>query len=198
MNVYRRYFEAKKGALVDEVLSIIKIQEESKQKIKDVAKSIGANQEKWLVCRGKVCGFFFESDVDMGIYKSVDNGCFMPKKNTKIGKDVYAKLKLIPQPQIDDALSVVSLDSHFMGGVHDSASGRIHFPSLIFIPSTKVVFVSKPWYDEDPKKIEEYRDNEGSHDSNMDSILWEPSSDMVEVKEWQMKKAISDHNESIK
>ena len=198
MNVYRKYFKSTKGKLVDEVLSIIDTQKQSRVKIKEVAKSIGASQEKWLVCRGKVCGFFFESDVDMGIYKRVDNGCFMPKKNTKIGKEVYAKLKLIPQPQIDDALEAVGLDCHFMGGVHDYSSGRVHFPSLIFIPSTKVVFVSKPWYDEDPEKLEAYKNNDSAHDSNMDSILWVPSNDMVEVKEWQMKKSISDHNESIK
>ena len=198
MNIYRKYFSTNKGPLHDEVMRINTQISDTIAKYVELAKELGANSDKisvWGECR--LDGFVFDSEPDRDLFKKNKSGCFIPKKNTKFGREFHKKLAKIPTPNLNDALVVIGLG----GNRSDSImyDGKIYWSTLILIPSTNEVFVSKPWYDEDPEVIaQELSKGKNVGNSNIQSVAWEPTEELTEVKKWEMDRAIQAHNDGVK
>ena len=142
-------------------------------------------------------GIIFDGKVDRCVFKSVTYGWY-PKKNCRSGKALYARLKSVKTKNTEDALELVGLSP--VPSVF-SENRCYSSASVVISEDNPIVYVSVPWYDEDPKKIEQYKkDNAaGIHsDRSLDSILWEPTPEMKEVKAWEFEKHVSEWNEKQK
>lgn len=56
-------------------------------------------------------------------------------------------------------------------------------------------FASVPWRDEDPQVLAEYiteRDAGTRGHGELDHLLWVPPPEWVEIKEWELKKAMAE------
>lgn len=195
MNIYQRYFKVESGDLIADVLESIRINNQANDQYKLILDDIGA-LPKYYHIDMRVTSICFEITPDTNIYKRTEQGWY-PKKNTKFGRDLHNKLRKIKVKPIDDSLRIIGLES-FPTIIH----GHTGYSSTIFYtPSDPIVcYVSVPWYDEDPKVLEEYltdRNNGISFNCAYDHLLWEPTKDMIEVKEWEVKKAVDDWNSSL-
>lgn len=196
MNVYYRYFQIKDEATlakIDVMFAARKAQSEGADKIKE---QIGAKSVYFYSRGGSLAGFGFDSTPDLAVFKKVENDIYYPKKSTKAGKDICAQISKLPKVEpIDDALKVSGLHPFFCLSGEATRSGfRMHSASIC--GSDKAGwFAVVPWRDEDPKVLEEYKAERSAGTrgrSELDHLLWTPPAEWVEVKEWEMKKALDE------
>ena len=196
MNVYRRIFRIQSGPLSDAVSELNLINKKASKSYVEILKEIGA-EDSWYQVNGCLDCVIFKEAPDSSIYKRKGKGWY-PKKNCKKGKDLAKRIESIETKNIKDLLETVGL-SKFPSIYKNS---KCYSSTIIDIPENiPVIYISVPWYDEDPEIIKEYKikNTTGfSRDNNMDSILWEPTKDMEEVKEWEMNKHIEEWNEKVK
>ena len=195
MNVYRRFFKVTSGDMLSKIEEIRKVNEAAMKKYKLFLKNIGA-KEQFYISDERMVGILFDGEPDRYLFKKVRNG-WWPKKNTKKGKEMNKELKAIKTMPENSCLRLVGLSaspSIFL-------DGRCHFATMVVIPSEPpVILVNIPWYDENQEKIKKYLDDKkrGVHHScNMDTILWKPTPEMKEIKEWEYMKIIDDWNGSF-
>lgn len=196
MDIYRRYFKVINGDIIDFIKAANAINKKAREKYMQIAESIGATR-KYYHRDERLCGFIFEKAPDSGVFKSTKWGWY-PKRNCKKGKELVERLKAVETKDPQEALKLVGLNnSPTLFG-----AGKCYFPTLIFIPDdTPVVYITVPWYDEDPETLEKYKKEnaEGVHYcGNYDAVLWEPTPEMEEVKKWQVERHIDEWNEKAK
>ncbi len=196
MDVYQRYFRIKSGPLVDAVIEANQINADAVIEYQKILKEIGARPE-FYHCGGRLVGVNFESRPHSGLFKRQTFGWY-PKKNCRVGKELAAKIEAVKTKNPKMALKLVGLSDHptLFG------AGRCYSPSMTVIPEKPpVIYISVPWYDEDPDKIEQYKkDHEAGirSDLNFESILWEPTSEMQEVKRWEVDRHVDEWNEKVR
>ncbi len=196
MNVYRRYFKVAKGPLVDAVVHARQVNKEAWEKYQEILSDIGA-KPGYYQTRNCLVAVVFEKEPDRYLYKRSGKGWY-PKRNIKEGRALHERFAAVKTIDEQKCLKEVGLtDNPTIFG-----SNRAHCPSLTIIPSdTPVLFVLVPWYDEDPEKLARYvKDREkGSHyNGTLDAVLWCPTKDMLEVKEWEYLRSIDEWNESVR
>jgi hypothetical protein len=197
MNVYRRYFRVASGPLLDAVKEANDINKKAREEYETILDSLGAKSTQWYQRDDRIVGLIFDDPPDTTIYKKTRIGGWWPKQNSKKAKEISNRLKSVKTKCVQDCMQVVGL-SHMPTIFGDS---RAHYPTMTIIPSDPLlIFVSVPWYDEDPQVIEQYkvdRANKTHFSTNLDSILWEPSPDMISVKKWEVERAVAEWNESL-
>ncbi len=197
MNVYRRYFKATSGPMIDKIKESQSINIEANKKFSEILQELGACNE-YYHREGKLIAMKFPGNVDQNKYKKMSCGGWYPKRNTKYGRELHKRIDLVATSPETNSLSSIGLTT----SPTIFSAGRCYFPSMTKIPSDPmVVFVSVPWYDEDPEAVELYKiDRELGRrgDGNIDAILWQPSDELVEIKEWEVTKAIEEWNQSLK
>jgi len=165
-----------------------------------ICKEVGADVGKFYQRDGKLVGFIFSGSPgpDPMLFKKGNSG-WTPRKNTKRGKAIAKKVDAVKTSDVKECLKAVGLANLFARIFSDS---RAYGVTIIDIPDeTPWALISVPWYDENPDTIAQYKIDraEKKHmNGNIDAILWDPTPDMVELKEWQFEKEIDDWNESIK
>lgn len=194
MNIYRRYFRVTTGPLMDAIFRHKEIEKQANEKYKAILKEIGAKEE-YYVRNGRLDAIIFESKPDERLYKRAGNGWY-PKKNIAFSRDLHKRLSSVKTSDISDCLDVIGLSGTqtLVGG------GRCYFPTITLIPweTGKVALVTVPWYDEDPEEIAKYLDYGTRFCSNLESLLWKPTAEMQEIKEWEAKKEIETWNEKVR
>lgn len=196
MEVYRRYFKVENGPVIDAVKEIENINNMAHYEYVKILEEIGAESGYYHRNR-KLVSIVFKDGPDPKLYKKKDSGWY-PKKNCKAGKDLALRIESIKTRNPKEALQAIGLSSSpsIFGG------GRAHYNSIILIPEVKpVAYISVPWYDEDPDVLDLYKKEKaaGKHYcTNYDSISWAPTSDLVEVKKWQVDRHIDEWNEIVK
>lgn len=198
MDIYRRYFRVESGPLIDEIKAINKLNEVAHEAYIDILKDVdGATTDRYYHIDNRLTGIMFDSHPDSKVFKKTKHGWY-PKQNCKAGKELVKRLKDVKTRSQANALNVVGLSS----GPSLFGGGMCRYSTLAVIPEDPpVIYVSTPWYDEDPSKIEQYKKDKAAGtrgDANFDSILWEPSPDMVEVKKWELDRHIDEWNEKHK
>lgn len=198
MNVYRRYFKVTTGPLIKALKHHREVTKQSHVEYESICTEVGADVGKFYQRDGKLVGFIFSGSPDQEVFKKGKYG-WTPKKNTKRGKAIAKQVAAVKTSDVKDCLKEVGLGNYFARIFTDC---RAYGVSIIDIPdSTPWALIAVPWYDENPDVIAKYKDASGSKkhfNANLAAILWEPSADMVELKEWQFNKEISDWNESVK
>lgn len=196
MNVYRRYFKIETGPVIEAVKEIEQINNVAHEEYTKILKKIGA--EDGYYHRGRrLVSIIFKDAPDSALYRKNDSGWY-PKKNCKEGKALAKRIESIKTKSPKEALHVLGLSStpSLFGG------GRAYYNTTTVIPDTPpIAYISVPWYDEDPEVMRQYQKDKaaGKHMCvNYDSILWRPTADMVEVKKWEVDRAIDEWNEKVK
>ena len=195
--VYRRYFKVTEGLLVEAVQEAMAINAVARKEYSKILKEVGANPGFYH--RGnRLVGMEFDEEPDKGVYKRVKNAGWYPKKNSSAGKELAARLEFIETRDIQECLRAVGLSPH----PSIFADGKCYWPVLTVIPDTPpVVFVGVPWFDEDPEELANYEEDRVAirrFDSSLDSLLWVPDPELVEVKRWERDRHIDEWNEKVR
>jgi hypothetical protein len=192
-----RYFEVTDGPVLDRIAEIDAANDAAKKHFIEIINELGGNDEKWLTSGEdrSLVGVFFDTPRAPGHgekFKRVESGAWYPKRNSKWGRDIHKRIKAIETISPEEALSLLSLK-----GKRLILNSRMASPSLNSFGSPRRVLVTVPWYDEDPMVLAAYRQKKDQKDSTLNHLLWEPTSDMVEIKRWEFHKIIDEHNAAI-
>ena len=188
------------GPLVTALQQHREVMKQTHAEYEAICKEVGADVGKFYQRDGKLVGFIFSGSPgpDPMLFKEGNSG-WTPRKNTKRGKAIATQVDSVKTSDVKDCLKAVGLGNHFGRIFSDS---RVYGVTIIDIPDDPPwALIAVPWYDENPETLAQYKiDRAGKKhmSSNLDAILWEPSPDMVELKEWQFKKEIDDWNESVR
>lgn len=194
MDVYRRYFRVTEGPLIDAMKDAIEINNRAKREYVNILHKIGAERQYYHI-DNRLVAVQFKDEPDRYLYKKCKHGGWYPKRNTKEGKTLHERFKSVKTEADSECLKLVNLSS----SPTLAGAGRCYFPTITVLPSEDmVIFISVPWYDEDPDVLAEYVKDKNHMDRNYDAILWKPSEEMVEIKRWEVEKEIDQWNESIK
>ena len=194
MDVYRKYFKVESGPLFDAVNEARAINAAANEKYKELLEKVGATQQYYQV-GNQLTAMTFNEEPDNTLFKRIKrcNGGWYPKKNSKKAKAIADEFEAVNTVDEQDCLSVVGVG----GFARIFCASRAHRSTLTVIPSDPiVVFVSVPWYDIDPKELEEYKANENYRSQNIDAIMWEAPVEMVPIKKWEIDRAVDEWNES--
>lgn len=197
MEVYRRYFRVTDGPIFDHITEAKKINAKANEQYEIILTEIGAELQYYHHGH-KMVGLLFEDEPDKSLFKKRKRGGWWPKKNCKAGKELIARIQAVETKDPNDALRLVGLANcpTIFGGT------MCYRPTLVIIPeASPVAYISVPWYDESPKKLEQYKKDRSArthYNANLDALFWEPTPNMEEVKKWEMDKHIEEYNESIK
>lgn len=196
MDVYRRYFEIKDAATLARINEILTSRRAHKAAIVALRDRLGAVSVYWND-QGQIAAFEFEQKPDLSAWKEV-GGNYMPRLNTKAGKAIQAMIDELGDPPgaIHDALRVAGLSV----GLCLVGNGKGYRPSICgFEGEAARWFAVVPWYDEQPETLERYKEERAAGtrmSCNLDHLLWTPPAEWVQLKEWEVKKAIDDAKEA--
>ena len=172
--------------------------EQAHAEYEEICKEVGAEIGKIYQREGKLVGFIFSgTGLDQRVFKESRYG-WTPRKNTKYGKEIARRVNSVKTSDVKECLKVVGLSNTRSIIFSDS---RAYMPNIIDFPASPPwALISIPWYDENPDTLAKYKiDREKNHfNANLESIMWEPNTDMVELKEWQYKKEICEWNEQVR
>ena len=197
MNKCNRYFRVTSGRIIEEVKIIIALNKAADIEYRNIIKEIGAEEGYYQIDNKLTC-IVFKTPPDSGEFKKIKSCGWYPKRSTKKGKELHKRFEDIKTRPESELLKLVGLRNSptiFL-------ANRCYRPLAFRIPSkAPIVFFQVPWFDEDPEVLKQYvKDrNAGTRgDGNFDAILWKPSDEMIEVKEWQVKKELDEWNSKIK
>ena len=201
MSIYYRYFRVTTGPLVEVGRALTQRRHEAFVAMRAFRDEIGASSVVSF-SNGDVAGFEFDSPPDDNLWRQTTaHGYFKPKSNTKAGKALKARIEALPKmPSLSLALSEVGLCNNFPSLI----DGHKAYSSVAFgAPERGVIFVKVPWRDADPKELAEYKQQRESAtrtrwSCELDHLLWTPTVDMIEVKEWEVLREIDEINAAIK
>lgn len=199
MNVYKRFFRITTGPLMDAARRIQQQRSAACDAIQAFCKEVGAvNAQAYR--DGRIAGFSFDGVASTAVWGARNSaGLRMPRGNTKDGKAMRERIAALPTvPSMNDTLEVVGLPPD---GPAVITRNRFYQSSAFGSPSLGVIFVCVPWRDIDPADLDEYRRRKaaGTHGSvELDHLLWQPTADMVEVKEWEVDREIEQINAQLK
>ena len=199
MEKYTRYFKVTEGALIKAIKECREINKKADAEYVEILSKLGADKTYYV--RGtRLVAMTFPEAPDSKVFKKNKNtkDGWYPKKNCKAGREIAKALESVKTMDQGDCLKVFDLSS----GPRIISGGFGYCATLVVIPSEPMVaFVTVPWFDEDPEVIEQYkkdRDAGKSRRHDIDAILWKPAPEMTEIKEWEVKKAIQEWNDSLK
>lgn len=199
MSVYRRIFRVTDGPLIDAIKEANEINAQAHKEYRAILEEIGASL-KYYVRDGRMCGIIFDNEPDEKLFKSRGyNAGWWPKKNCKAGKELCARIGAVKTRDVQGTLDTVGL----VGGCPALfRGGYAHYCTLVVIPESPLAaYVSVPWWDVDPTKMEDYkrRNAEGKeYDSSYHFVRWEPTPEMVEVKKWEFERHVDEWNSKAK
>ena len=201
MNKYNRYFLIKEGPALEAAKAQDLTNRAALTAYGEIAKELGANEEKFYISENKLVAFIFASPPSSVAFKRVKGGGFYPKQTSKAGKALHERISEVPTVPDRAILEPLGLGTSY--SLLDPRKGALYFPALTFLPGEgrPVLYLSVPWFDCDPEELETYKADkaEGARlETNLDAVLWEPLSGWEEVKDWEVNKAIREYNACLK
>ena len=196
MNIYRRYFRVTGGPLVEAVRKAAQVNSAAHSEYQKILAEIGANPA-YYQRRQKLVGIIFDTKPDSGIFMRSKGGGWYPKKNCSAGKKLAARIEAVKTIDPQSALKAVGLSDR-PTIFFDS---KCYWPTLTIIPeASPVVYVSVPWFDADPEKLKQYKSDRAAGIcgyANYDAVLWQPTAEMAEIKNWEVDRHIDEWNEKV-
>lgn len=191
MSVYHRYFRFTEGPIVEEIERLFELRIAAGKLYKTLADKYGALAANSWESNGAFAGFQFASPPDKNVYRLLPkHRLWVPRKNVPAGKAIWADINQLPTPSpIEQALRLANLEP---GLPMLTDGGRWYGPQLWGYGAPRNVwFVSVPWRDEDPSKIEAYKEANAkgkTFNRDLDALTWTPPSNWTEVKRWEIEK----------
>lgn len=201
MTIYHHYFRVTTGPLIEAGRALMQRRSEAIDVIKAFCAEIGATNVRTYTS-GDLAGFDFDTPPDARVWASpTKSGMYRPRANTKAGRELKARVDALPKvPDLSSTISEVGLCHNFPALIQ----GRMGYSSVAFgAPERGVMFVKVPWRDEDPQELAEYKQQRESDkptrvSCSLDHLLWTPTADMIEVKEWEVLREVEEINAAIK
>ena len=106
MNVYRRYFIAKTGKLVEKAKEVISTNIAAKSAYLEILNDIGADS-KYYARGDKLTGVMLPDSADKAMFKKVNGEAWYPKQNSKAGKALHARFNAVKTMSDKDILPVI-------------------------------------------------------------------------------------------
>jgi len=186
-SVYRRYFRLDSGPIFDALTERQSINNLATIEYKSILLDIGAKDSGYYVDKeGKLTSFAFDMDwhhVDKTIYKRVKDYGWYPKQTTKVGKSIHKRFAGVKLVSTEDIYKLIGLGR---GQRPVVISGFTWYGnSITIIPSDPLVAIFA---------VPEYRD---LTDADAEDI-WTPPAEMVEIKEWEAQRELSEWNDSVR
>lgn len=191
MSVYIRYFRITEGPIVAEIDRLFELRTAAGKLYAELAVKYGATGASNYDRSGTFAGFTFAGRPDQDVYRlDKKTRLWVPRKNVPAGKAIWAEIKSLPAPApIEHAMRLAGLEP---GLPMLTDSGKWYAPTLWGYGAPRNIwFVSVPWKDVDPEKLEQYKVDKaaGTHfNRDLDALLWEAPADWTEVKRWQIEK----------
>lgn len=183
---YTRFFRVTSGPLIQALRDRISEMQAGWDAWLRLAEELGA-ETVMRYDNGRVAGFTFEPGKapDLKLWKRLDNGCWWPKRNSKAAKDLYDRVAKTQRPVSEqEALKVI--------GLHTSPvvieGNRAKLCAVYGYPEEGRLYVQVPWRDVPAAELDAYRANREAkthYSMELDHLLWSPTEDMVEIKEWE-------------
>lgn len=196
--IYRKYFKIETGAAVALAKTMQDTNKAARARFFEICADMGAEKSYSFDDHSRtVLGFDFQKEPDRSIFKKVKTG-FYPKKGSKIGAAFCKQIDAVQTATEAPIFDALGLPSDRFAWIHLGA--KFYWPSLVVIPSeSPTVYVVVPWFDIDPARLAEYKASGDKGDlamrlGNWECLLWEPTSDMSPVKEWEVSKACDEWN----
>lgn len=201
MTIYHRYFRVTTGPLIEAGRALMQRRREAFVVIKAFCAEIGAT-DAHTYQSGNIAGFDFNIPPDPRVWASpTKSGVYRPRANTKAGRELKARVDALPTaPNLTTSISEVGLCNNFPALIH----GGMGYSSVAFgAPERGVMFVKVPWRDIDPQELAEYKQQRASdsptrYSNSLDHLLWTPTADMIEVKEWEVLREVEEINAAIR
>lgn len=196
--IYFRFFRVTDGPIMDRAREIEAANIEARKVVAAFSDEIGA-KNWWQNRDGGVIGFSFEQP-DEKIWRETRWG-YLPRKSTKIGKELYRRIMLLPtMTPISSAFALSGLDMHAPVVIEGNVG---HYVTASGSPKIGVMFARVPWRDVDPAELDQYRSEQEAGNRwslGLSHLIWEPSPEMqmVEMKEWEALKEIDEINARLK
>lgn len=197
MSVYQRFFRFSDGPLLAEINQLFEDRISAGKLYRELAEKYGARSSSNYDHSGAFAGFEFGlgNQPDKEVFRFVaKHRLWLPRKNVPAGKAVWDEINQLPKPQpIDSVLAQVGLSTGFPD-VWDGGKG--YAPQIWgYGEPRNIWFVSVPWKDVDPEKLKKYEKerSEGTRrDGELDSFLWTPPQNWIEVKRWEIEKEVEE------
>lgn len=188
MSIYRRYFEIPKDSEAAQLMAkIVASRDAYNDGLAQIRDEVGAKNVARYNESGLFAGFYFEAgkrDNDIFTKPDSERMC-RPRRTGKEGKALNARINALPAPiPLKELFKPFGLkDGNWL--LQDGLS--FHNAGLKYSGGA-YFFITVPWKDEDPEVLAQAKPDH--------HLLWQPPSDWIEVKEWQMKKVIDENKEA--
>lgn len=201
MNVYIRYFEVKDESVLSK---LAEFGDEARRVMREWQQQFSPDGlEVYFYESGAFAGFKPREGCPLpegsALTKPDKNGLRSPKKTTDAGKRLIERVNALPKrfPLAEDLLGDFGLKAR-VPIIVDASRGVGYRCRAYFLGNVSALYVSVPWYDEDPEKLRNYRIDRAAEKATrsgvLDHLLWTPPETWREVKEWEMKRALEEHN----
>ncbi|GAB3380871.1 hypothetical protein NCG89_00895 [Spongiibacter taiwanensis] len=192
MSVYYRYFKVLDAATTQAIESLVDQRNQYQQSIHEISKAVGASDTYFYDRAHGFAGFGFSETPDKTLWRKIKGGdIFYPKKSSKAGKALANRIEALSRPKsVHTALSTAGIETGPFGVLMD---GLRCYSATVCGSQKKGWFAVIPWMDIDPRLLEEYRAERASGISgngNYEHLLWTPPEEWVEVKKWEVERAI--------
>lgn len=198
-NTYTRYFRVTHGPIMDKAIEIEAANVKARKAVRDFCHEIGAT-DLYSHRDGRHAGFRFPSTPDQSVWKQPDSfGSYWPRKNSAAGREMLSRIEALPRiVDIAKALAVVGLEPHVPLLISDRYG---YSATLTGRTSLGVLFVGVPWRDVEPLELEDYKASREAGTCwsiEKDHLLWKPTTEMQEMKRWEVEMEIEELNARIK
>ena len=190
MSVYQRYFRITEGPVVDEIARLIELRSAAGKLYKELGDKYGASQVNNYERNGQFAGFFFKERPDTTVYRLIQKHRMWVPRRRGPGAEIWKEIESLPCPEpIENALKLVELTPGIPCLTHGN---RWYAPTVWgYSAPTPIWYISVPWKDVDPEKLEQYKIDRAAKttfDRSLDHLLWEVPAGWTEVKRWQIEK----------
>lgn len=198
--VRHRHFKVTDGPLMDEMQRIMDHRQKAFKAAGELSEELKAKSASyagdWIFAFDKGQQ---QSDDFQKLWRKVGRWegktFFKPRRNTKAGRQMAARLKKLPRIlDHNQAVKVVGLDTG-----PAVIEGNTWYRPVIWGwgADDPLFFVKVPWRDFDPEILEAYRimrDADEFMCTYLDYAMWEPHPSMHEIPEWQVLKITDERN----
>lgn len=218
--ITRRFFKIKTDSQLHSILlENAKILKEVDNQIADFSKKHGASDHEFLIdsATGRLIGLKFEDGkADKNLFKQLQSGAWIPKKNSKEAKAIFEEMESLP---VRDDVPVIT---------EKELGLRFNMPELFhgskvyrctafgwFKPDANQnlhVFVSVPYAEVCPQELSDFRQGKPFNTEEesyrkkelfnwlvkLENTLDQFSGQLVEMKKWQVDKEFEELREAAK
>lgn len=191
-----RYFRFAEGPICEQANQLWAQLKAWRVEAHELGLSLGCENTFMYDTPPRLAGFSKPSS-DLKHWKTLRNGNYWPKKNTKEGREILARIEALPKA-IPVGLAVREY------GIFTDHPCIIEGRTAVFpqiFGGEGLWFLMVPWAEYEPEKLAEYkRDREAGmrFSAEYDHAIWEAPADWHEVKRWEMEKEIEEYNAAKK